>query len=763
MRSPFLDAEVLADVAPSNTRPLPSPYAAGERESPSTDEDAPRADEEFVEAEEDTAAEIVVLGEDSAELDDEADADVEHDASRIEEALSRSDWREALRVAIEDGERDESQLANLLLFARHKELDPKRRLDPKSSKTDAALAREWAAIREREVWPAIEASAESLALGVHGKHVASEHRVFWRSGGQRFKQLVAWAAQEVDMNAGLLATALVAETGGIASYLASGKVSSYHVGVDDFFAMRATLAAKVPAYKKIGWNRKQAPTVHLNDAKTRQRNVQTIEFDSGRDALLATAVYLKYAELRLREDAVKAGSDFDALPVETRFALTRMSMAAGRAGAATRLYRALKGEDILVRDFTPPEIYKTDRNATIRAAQALHLSDWIFGLRLAAPAAVQPETIEVDDADGSDEIDEVDEVDEAELELDEAFEWVVVREDEAEDDEDEGEAPVLLEHDGPRTPVREVAVGQRIELDLDATAFAGKIDKVQWTIPGRFVRGYEGSARNAALFELAGTDLQQSRISFFWVDAQDGRTVRAKIRTKAGTDDEFTAVFDVKGPTIDEFSAKVGITRIEKRAGLTGMRFGKLVVAPGIKWHWKITLPAGHAGHVKDVQTLLQDRWQVLALEKGGAKTRKIVRRHPAKSEPHLQLDGHAGGQAIYTTGLSEPLIGAGASFTNAGSSDSPHTELPPLGRRVSVNDQFTYFVMFKPHTPKPQDAIWVPVAKATWFWKSIAQQRAGKWLVNAAKMKPAIDKKTVDFPKYESDADENDWQDAAP
>jgi hypothetical protein len=56
-------------------------------------------------------------------------------------------------------------------------------------------------------------------------------------------------------------------------------------------------------------------------------------------------------------------------------------------GVARWLSRVLKGEDIFVRDWTgrsdPTNSEKaTSRNATILVAQALHLSDWHFGIPL---------------------------------------------------------------------------------------------------------------------------------------------------------------------------------------------------------------------------------------------------------------------------------------------------------------------------------------------------------------------------------------------
>jgi hypothetical protein len=329
------------------------------------------------------------------------------------------------------------------------------------------------------------------------------------------------------------------------------------------------------------------------------------------------------------------------------------------------------------------------------------------------------------------------------------------------------EKPVIFQQDIPKTSTQVVVVGQRIELDLNNTAFAGNIDKViKWTIPGKVVRSYDGTARDAKLFELTDADLGRPKISFFWVDDADGRVVRARFRLKSPDAlAQVVFVFDVKGPRMNHFTAKTDVTRIEKRAGLTGMRFGKLIEAPGIKWNWKITMPSSHAGYIKDVQTVLNDRSKILFLKPGGKDTRMLVWRHPSKTDPHVQLDGHQDGQAAYTAGLYEPRIGAGESFTNAGTSDSPHTELPPLAKTVSVNDKFTYFIMFKPATSNPDDAIWVPVAKAKWFWKATAMQRDKKWVLSQPKpkMEASIEMATVDFPMYETNASENEWQQVSP
>ena len=294
-------------------------------------------------------------------------------------ALSRSDWTQALSLAIQAGLRDEKELTNLIFFAKHREL-AHTSLDAKNPRYKQ-LSAEWSQILNNEVWSAIQAASDNTALVVSGSEVADIDRFYWGSSGKKLKQLVEKSAKEVDLNPGLLGTIIMAETRSPQSYLTSGKVSSYLVGTDDFYEGRAAIAARVPAYSKVHWDKTQTPSSHLNDATT-PREVKSILFDSGPDALLGTAVYIKFREVRLREISKSMNGDFDKLPVEIRFALARMAMAGGTAGVTPTLKDALDGKDILVRKAIPVRIYQTKRNATVRTAQAMHLSEWIFGIPL---------------------------------------------------------------------------------------------------------------------------------------------------------------------------------------------------------------------------------------------------------------------------------------------------------------------------------------------------------------------------------------------
>jgi phosphatidylserine/phosphatidylglycerophosphate/cardiolipin synthase-like enzyme len=321
----------------------------------------------------------------------------EHDipptpSTDITKALDNKDWTLALKLAIQERWRDENDMTNLIFFARHPEL-PKASLDPKGPNFKR-LSAEWTKILNNEVWKAIEASAKNIDLVVSGKEVTDHHRRFFvGKRGKRLKKLVEDAAREVDLNPGLLGTIMMAETRSPQSYLSSEKASSYHIGADDFYEGRAAIEARVPAYAKVKWDNSQTPVEHFNDAK-QPRLVKTILFDSGPDGALATAVYVKFREVRLREIAADSGEDFDSLPLATRLALTRMAMAAGTAGATPYLKDALKGKDIFVRQAIPVREYQTKRNATVRTAQAMHLSDWVFGIPVPAAAASQPEVEE---------------------------------------------------------------------------------------------------------------------------------------------------------------------------------------------------------------------------------------------------------------------------------------------------------------------------------------------------------------------------------
>ncbi len=340
----------------------------------------------------------------------------------VADALSKKDWPLAVQLAIQAGQYEEQQLTNLIFFAKHPELPPEKL--NKNNPQFRQLSSDWMDILKKVVKPALEKAFENDDLKVSGAYVVERDQQFVGESGKKFKDLVAWAAGEVSLNPGFLAAVLLAEWDKNSLYLSSGSVYSFRSGTDDFFAMAHDLRTNVPAFSKVGFDEKKK-TTNINE---HGRVVTTIPFNSGKDAILATAVYLKYGEIKLRTAAKKNGGDFDKLPIETQFALVRIAMAAGHGGlsrdgdlirfkrqndrwvpvkkgekggmllgVAASLEKVLKGEDILIRKNEPRSDPTnsgpvTHRNATILAAQAMHLSDLIFGVPTVARTQPELET-----------------------------------------------------------------------------------------------------------------------------------------------------------------------------------------------------------------------------------------------------------------------------------------------------------------------------------------------------------------------------------
>jgi hypothetical protein len=218
-------------------------------------------------------------------------------------------------------------------------------------------------------------------------------------------------------------------------------------------------------------------------------------------------------------------------------------------------------------------------------------------------------------------------------------------------------------------------------------------------------------------------------------------------------------VFNVAAPTLDRFRGPTGRVQLIKNGDLRGMAFGTLKKgARGIQWDWKVTMPAKHAGWIKDVQTVRENRVRVLNDGK------KCGRRNPAKKDLHEQLDQSlwdAGDEPTYSSKGHYPPIALPVevdkrkSFRNTATFDSPHTSLEPGDKTVTVDDHFKYYILYKPRTA---GAIWVPVARAAWYWKGRAERSGTSWKVEGKGKVSDTGKITTEFPEYESNVSQNKW-----
>ena len=105
--------------------------------------------------------------------------------------------------------------------------------------------------------------------------------------------------------------------------------------------------------------------------------VDTVYFKTGKDAALASGVYLKHGEEVLHQAANAVGKDFDSIPLQTRLCLLRLAFNAGQGRAKKNLLEYLQ-KAIPVLILRPVAKAGPQRKATWRTAQAIHLAEVFF-------------------------------------------------------------------------------------------------------------------------------------------------------------------------------------------------------------------------------------------------------------------------------------------------------------------------------------------------------------------------------------------------
>jgi hypothetical protein len=217
---------------------------------------------------------------------------------------------------------------------------------------------------------------------------------FLGASGALLKTRIADAATQVGLNPGLLAASLFAEFE-VGSYTKrTGEVEGWDIGTDDYKERKADIEQKIPAARALRPLRFEP---HVNELG---RNIPEVPVFRADQAVLASAVYQKHSELQVRRIVSSMGGSFDRLPVERQFALTRYADNAGVGKAQQRvmeflgmsLHKASFVQDQDRKEFlvyTPWKLKegleqfsagRPQRAATAHAAQAIHISQKIFGI-----------------------------------------------------------------------------------------------------------------------------------------------------------------------------------------------------------------------------------------------------------------------------------------------------------------------------------------------------------------------------------------------
>ncbi|HEU5095386.1 MAG TPA: hypothetical protein VFT77_09510 [Reyranella sp.] len=231
-------------------------------------------------------------------------------------------------------------------------------------------------------------------LGTNPATVQMYDRYFVGPSGALLKARIADAARRVGLNPGLLAASLFAEHGPASYTRRTGEVEGWVIGTDDYKERKADIERKVPAARAL------KPIRYDPHTNENGRVIPEVPVFKAEDAVLASAVYLKYAEEEIRRITASMGGSFDRLPVEYQFALARYGVNAGIGAARQRVMEFLGmtlhhgryardrgGKEFL--QYKPGTLdhgverfsrHHPQRAATAHAAQAIHLSQKIFGI-----------------------------------------------------------------------------------------------------------------------------------------------------------------------------------------------------------------------------------------------------------------------------------------------------------------------------------------------------------------------------------------------
>jgi hypothetical protein len=190
---------------------------------------------------------------------------------------------------------------------------------------------------------------------------------------------VSATAGKFGINPGLLANFVFAELKGgaadkVATMFRTAPVRNTEVGLDYWGgSLRKAVLRNVPEARDIIST--QLPENFVN--RNRRNTGPIHEFPDGPTALHAMAATIRYFEIRLAQDR-KVGLDgWDSLPTATRFEIVRAYYNAGPVKGLDLARRAVDAQDIAITSGDDgPE--HPQRTATIRASQAIHLSQAIF-------------------------------------------------------------------------------------------------------------------------------------------------------------------------------------------------------------------------------------------------------------------------------------------------------------------------------------------------------------------------------------------------
>jgi hypothetical protein len=211
------------------------------------------------------------------------------------------------------------------------------------------------------------AGIDLTRLGVTDQSIREHDNQFTGRIGGRFKQLVETAARRsILIPACLPQFCLLKQSEPTTSNTARRKMDTFTIGLDDFWDRKKRFWLTIPASREVGIYNKT-----VEDENEVGRKVTTA-YLRAEDAVLASAVYLKDGENRVRDIFAREGLAFDGLPAELRLALTRLVFNPGKVSMKTRAQEILQAKiRWFDRDLKQMRIHRCEAQRYMRQGQSI--------------------------------------------------------------------------------------------------------------------------------------------------------------------------------------------------------------------------------------------------------------------------------------------------------------------------------------------------------------------------------------------------------
>jgi hypothetical protein len=249
----------------------------------------------------------------------------------------------------------------------------------------------------------------------------------------------------------------------------------------------------------------------------------------------------------------------------------------------------------------------------------------------------------------------------------------------------------------------DVIVGQQINLALQVLP-SSSVSQIQWSVPGNPIGGYVANSSTGTVTPMGS--LQNSPLTFYWVEGGDGRQVTLSCTVNSV---QFIkgATFNVKRPTaqisITTSSTNIGVDSLNQ---LTELRLGNPDATPGLTFTRTVTIPSSFNGSTQ---------WVQVFTKKIGSLT-----------------NSNGGVVSNNTAGLDDKYpypLDPDANASNLKTSDSPAATIQGFVT-ASVDYEATMYLMFRPTAGT--NPVWVPLRSVSWVWTANASYRGGTWTIDS-------------------------------